>query len=329
MFNQLREDIACILERDPAARSRIEILTCYPGLHAILIYRLAHRMWVQGWHWAGRFTSHVGRLLTGIEIHPGAHIGRRVFIDHGCGVVIGETAQVGDDCTIYQGVTLGGTRLYKGEKRHPTLEEGVVVGAGAQILGGFTVGAHARIGSNAVVIKPVPAGATAVGNPARVILREDRRADHIGDTPTPAGTIPAPADAALQPVRPETTPADTRGDATPVSSPRWQPGGPGPLCGPDSTASSWSAKPLQDLLQGGRSGSSAESAPNSADDFAPYGVGRTDDDPLVKVLHELINHTAEQDAHIHRLCEAMEELGQRVENGQRPLDADRLNRMVD
>ncbi|WP_291769588.1 serine O-acetyltransferase [Castellaniella sp.] len=326
MFKQLREDIACILERDPAARSRIEILTCYPGLHAILIYRLAHRLWVQGWHWPGRFTSHLGRLFTGIEIHPGAHIGRRVFIDHGFGVVIGETAEVGDDCTIYQGVTLGGTRLYKGEKRHPTLGEGVVVGAGAQILGGFTVGAHARIGSNAVVIKPVPAGATAVGNPARVILREDRHAAPIGDTSNQAGITPNTTDATQPPghLAVESQTADT-----PASSPRWQPGGPGPLCGPDSTASAWSAKPLQDLLQGGRNSNTAEPAPNNQDDFAPYGVARTDDDPLVKVLHELINHTAEQDAHIHRLCEAMEELGQRVENGQRPLDADRLNRMVD
>ncbi|MGB7483685.1 MAG: serine O-acetyltransferase, partial [Castellaniella sp.] len=181
MFDQLREDIACIHERDPAARSRIEILTCYPGLHAILIHRMAHGLWRRGWYWAGRFTSHLGRLLTGIEIHPGARIGRRVFIDHGFGVVIGETAEIGDDCTIYQGVTLGGTRLYKGEKRHPTLEEGVVVGAGAQILGGFTVGAHARVGSNAVVIKPVPAGATAVGNPARVILPEDQAAPASGE----------------------------------------------------------------------------------------------------------------------------------------------------
>lgn len=329
MFKQIREDIACILERDPAARSRIEILTCYPGLHAILIHRLAHRLWVQGWHWGGRFTSHLGRLFTGIEIHPGAHIGRRVFIDHGFGVVIGETAEIGDDCTIYQGVTLGGTRLYKGEKRHPTLEEGVVVGAGAQILGGFTVGAHARIGSNAVVIKPVPAGATAVGNPARVILREDRHAAPIGDTSGQAGITPTTADATLSPGHPAVAAVESQSDGTSASSPRWQPGGPGPLCGPDSTTSAWSAKPLQDLLQGGRNGNSAEPAPNSQDDFAPYGVARTDDDPLVKVLHELINHTAEQDAHIHRLCEAMEELGQRVENGQRPLDADRLNRMVD
>jgi len=169
MFKNLREDVACILERDPAARSKLEVLTCYPGLHAIMAHRLAHRLWTAHFYWLGRFISHLSRILTGIEIHPGAKIGRRVFIDHGFGVVIGETAEIGDDCTIYQGVTLGGTRLYKGAKRHPTLGKGVVVGAGAQVLGGFLVGDGARIGSNAVVVKPVPAHATAVGNPARVI----------------------------------------------------------------------------------------------------------------------------------------------------------------
>ncbi len=172
MLRHLREDIQVILERDPAARSRWEVLTCYPGLHALLLHRLAHGLWRRGWHWLARWISHLGRFLTGIEIHPGACIGRRVFIDHGMGVVIGETAEVGDDCTIYQGVTLGGTSLYKGAKRHPTLEAGVVVGAGAQVLGGFAVGAGARIGSNAVVVKAVPAGATAVGNPARIIQKE-------------------------------------------------------------------------------------------------------------------------------------------------------------
>lgn len=172
MFKNLREDIACILERDPAARSKLEVLTCYPGLHAIMAHRLAHRLWTAHFYWLGRFISHLSRIFTGIEIHPGAKIGRRVFIDHGFGVVIGETAEIGDDCTIYQGVTLGGTRLYKGAKRHPTLGKGVVVGAGAQILGGFLVGDGARIGSNAVVVKPVPAHATAVGNPARVIEKD-------------------------------------------------------------------------------------------------------------------------------------------------------------
>ena len=170
MFSRLREDIDCILERDPAARSRWEVLTCYPGLHALVLHRLAHGFWRHGWRWAGRFTSHLARFLTGIEIHPGATVGRRVFIDHGMGVVIGETAEVGDDCTIYQGVTLGGTSLAKGAKRHPTLGRGVIVSAGAKVLGGFTVGDGARVGSNAVLLQPVPPGATAVGIPARILL---------------------------------------------------------------------------------------------------------------------------------------------------------------
>jgi serine O-acetyltransferase len=172
MFRRLREDIACILEHDPAARTRWEVLTCYPGLHALIFHRLAHACWEGGWLWSGRFISHVSRFLTGIEIHPGATIGRRVFIDHGMGIVIGETAEVGDDCTIYQGVTLGGTSLTKGAKRHPTLGRGVIVGASAKVLGGFKVGDGARIGSNAVVVKEVPAGATAVGNPARILHKE-------------------------------------------------------------------------------------------------------------------------------------------------------------
>src|ERR1041384_4350009 len=151
MFRKLRADIACILDRDPAARSAWEVLTCYPGLHAIYLHKLAHWFWQRRLRWLGRFTSHFGRWLAGIEIHPGAKIGSCVFIDHGMGVVIGETAEIGDGCTIYQGVTLGGTSLYRGEKRHPTLGEGVVVGAGAKILGGFLVGAGARIGSYAVV----------------------------------------------------------------------------------------------------------------------------------------------------------------------------------
>ena len=170
MFSRLREDIAAIRQKDPAARSNWEVLTCYPGLQAVLVHRLAHLCWQAELKWLGRFISQLGRFLTGVEIHPGATIGRRVFIDHGMGVVIGETAEVGDDCTIYQGVTLGGTSLARGAKRHPTLGSGVIVGAGAQVLGGFTVGEGAKIGSNAVVVKPVPAGATAVGNPARVIV---------------------------------------------------------------------------------------------------------------------------------------------------------------
>ena len=172
MFARLREDIDCILERDPAARSRWEVLTCYPGLHALWMHRIAHACWTGGLRWLGRFVSHVSRFLTGIEIHPGAQVGRFVFIDHGMGIVIGETAEIGEGSTIYQGVTLGGTSTVKGAKRHPTLGRNVIVGAGAKVLGGFTVGDGARIGSNAVVVKEVPAGATAVGNPARILHKE-------------------------------------------------------------------------------------------------------------------------------------------------------------
>ena len=171
MFSRLREDIACIRERDPAARSNWEVLTCYPGLHAVIWHRWAHFAWGHGLKWLGRFLSHLGRFFTGIEIHPGAIIGRRVFIDHGMGVVIGQTAEIGDDCTIYQGVSLGGTSLGKGTKRHPTLGKGVIVSAGAQVLGGFTVGDGARVGSNAVLLQPVPPGATAVGIPARIVVK--------------------------------------------------------------------------------------------------------------------------------------------------------------
>ena len=177
MFTRLRSDIQCILERDPAARSSWEALTCYPGLHALVLHRRAHWCWNHGFKWLGRFISHLSRWLTGIEIHPGAKIGERVFFDHAMGTVVGETAEIGDGCTIYQGVTLGGTSLYKGAKRHPTLEAGVIVGAHACVLGGFTVGAGARIGSGAVVTKPVPAGATAVGNPARIILPKAARSE--------------------------------------------------------------------------------------------------------------------------------------------------------
>jgi serine O-acetyltransferase len=172
MFKHLRDDIACILERDPAARSTWEVLTCYPGLHALLLHRRAHWFWQHRWFWAARFISHLARFLTGIEIHPGATIGRHVFIDHGMGVVIGETAEIGDECTIYQGVTLGGTSLAPGAKRHPTLGRGVIVSAGAKVLGSFTVGDGARVGSNAVLLQAVPPGATAVGIPARIVVKQ-------------------------------------------------------------------------------------------------------------------------------------------------------------
>ena len=173
MFSRIRSDIQCILARDPAARNAWDVLTCYPGLHAVILHRFAHGFWNLGLKWLARFVSNIGRLLTGIEIHPAAIVGNCVFFDHAMGVVVGETAEIGDGCTIYQGVTLGGTSLYKGAKRHPTLGKNVVVSAGAKVLGGFTVGDNAKIGSNAVVIKPVPAGATAVGIPARIILSKE------------------------------------------------------------------------------------------------------------------------------------------------------------
>lgn len=166
MFKNLKRDIEAVLERDPAARSKFEVLFAYPGIHAIIWHRMAHAAWRSGFLFGGRMLSHLGRMLTGIEIHPGAKVGHGVFIDHGMGVVIGETAEIGDDVTLYQGVTLGGTSLEKG-KRHPTLESGVIVGAGAKILGPITIGARARIGSNSVVLKDVAAEASVVGVPAK------------------------------------------------------------------------------------------------------------------------------------------------------------------
>jgi len=174
MFARLKEDIAVVFDRDPAARSRWEVLTCYPGLHALVWHRVVpNRLWRWGWRWLARWLAHWSRWLTGIEIHPGATIGRRVFIDHGMGIVIGETAEIHDDCTLYHGVTLGGTSWNAG-KRHPTLGKGVVIGAGAKILGPILVGDGAKIGSNAVVVRDVPAGATAVGVPARILLGDDQ-----------------------------------------------------------------------------------------------------------------------------------------------------------
>lgn len=171
MLTRLRENIRVVFDRDPAARSTWEVVTCYPGFHALTLHTVSHALWLRNWKWLARFVSHIGRFLTGIEIHPGATIGRRVFIDHGMGIVIGETAEIGDDCTLYHGVTLGGTS-WKAGKRHPTLENGVIIGAGAKILGPITLFAGAKIGSNAVVVKDVPAGATAVGIPARILDAE-------------------------------------------------------------------------------------------------------------------------------------------------------------
>ena len=171
MLKQLKEDIQAVFSRDPAARNTFEVLTTYPGIHALIMHRVAHELWENECKTSARILSSFSRFATGIEIHPGAKIGRRFFIDHGMGVVIGETAEIGDDVTLYHGVTLGGTTWNKG-KRHPTLADGVVVGAGAKILGPFIVGKNAKVGSNAVVTKAVPEGATAVGNPARFISKD-------------------------------------------------------------------------------------------------------------------------------------------------------------
>src|SRR5512133_2991523 len=173
MFKNLREDINSVFERDPAARNVFEIIFCYPGLHALWIYRIAHLFWVNEFYFLGRFTSHIGRFLTGVEIHPGATIGRKFFIDHGMGVVIGETAEIGDNVTLYHGVTLGGVTWDK-VKRHPTLGDNVVIGSGAKVLGPFTVGANSKIGSNSVVVKEVPPNSSVVGIPGRVVMTEDK-----------------------------------------------------------------------------------------------------------------------------------------------------------
>jgi serine O-acetyltransferase len=178
MLSRLRKDIESIFDRDPAARNSWEVLTAYPGLHALWFYRLSHWFWLCEFYWLGRLVSHIGRTLTGIEIHPGAKIGPGFFIDHGMGVVIGETAEVGTNVTLYHGVTLGGTSWKKG-KRHPTLEDDVVVGAGAKILGPVTIGARTRVGANAVVVKDVPPDSVVVGVPGRITHRQGERVVYV------------------------------------------------------------------------------------------------------------------------------------------------------
>lgn len=176
IYSSLKEDINCVFDRDPAARNVFEVITTYPGVWALIWHRLNHRLWTVGLKWPARFLSNIARLLTGIEIHPGAVIGRRFFIDHGMGVVIGETAEIGDDCTLYHGVTLGGTSWEEG-KRHPTLANNVIVGAGAKVLGPILVGEGARIGSNAVVVREVPPNSTAVGIPGKIIGAKEQRVE--------------------------------------------------------------------------------------------------------------------------------------------------------
>ncbi|WP_281069983.1 serine O-acetyltransferase [Pelomicrobium methylotrophicum] len=250
MFDRIREDIASVFHRDPAARNAWEVITCYPGFHAIVIHRLSHRLWTLGFKWLARFISHIGRWLTGIEIHPGARIGRRFFIDHGMGVVIGETAEIGDDCTLYHGVTLGGTSWNKG-KRHPTLGKGVVIGAGAKVLGPITIGDGAKIGSNAVVVKDVPPGATVVGIPARLV--DDSRRD---------------------------------------------------------------ARERQAEQMG----------------FSAYAISENMDDPIVKAIHGLLDHTVVTDQRLNKIIEALDRLGARVDELKAledKFDAAYLNKIVD
>jgi len=257
LFSHLREDIAVVFDRDPAARSTFEVVTTYPGFHAIVIHRLAHALWGAGFKWLARFTSHISRWLTGIEIHPGATIGRRVFIDHGMGVVVGETAEISDDCTLYHGVTLGGTSWNKG-KRHPTLMPGVVVGAGAKILGPITIGANARIGSNAVVVKDVPDNATAVGIPARIL---------------------------------------------------------------DSTAEKQRQQKMENL------GQQAEKL-----GFSAYAISADMNDPVVKAIHGLIDHSAHIDHRLELILAQLQKLGAEMPAGQdKPDDFDPnyLNKIVD
>src|ERR1700758_680750 len=207
LLKNLREQIDATLARDPAARSRLEVVLCYPGFHALIYHRFAHWLWQSGWLIAGRFVSHIARVLTGIEIHPGARIGRRVFIDHGMGVVIGETAEVGDDVTLYQGVTLGGTSLTRGAKRHPTIGNGVIVSSGAQVLGPFRVGDGARIGAAAVGLTEVPEGATMVGNPARQVARRSASSEFkpVFQPYAVCGEIPDPIARALNGLLDEVT----------------------------------------------------------------------------------------------------------------------------
>ena len=226
MFSRLREDIASVFDRDPAARSVWEVLTCYPGFHALQSHRLIHALWHWRLRWLARWLAHCVRWLTGIEIHPGATIGRRVFIDHGMGVVIGETAVIGDDCTLYHGVTLGGTSWNKG-KRHPTLERGVVIGAGAKVLGPITLAAGARVGSNAVVVRDVPPGATAVGIPARIVEHQEQ----------------------------------------------------------------------------------AREAKAESMGFSAYAVTRSEDDPLAKAIHGLLDHAVDSDRRLERLLARLEQAG--------------------
>ncbi|WP_025600927.1 serine O-acetyltransferase [Burkholderia sp. WSM2230] len=301
MFTRLREDIATIRERDPAARSAWEVLTCYPGLHALVLHRLAHACWQARRRWLARFISQIARFMTGIEIHPGATVGRRVFIDHGMGVVIGETAQIGDDCTIYQGVTLGGTSLTRGAKRHPTLERGVIVGAGAKVLGGFTIGADAKIGSNAVVTKPVPAGGTAVGNPARIIV--PAAASSVGSAAASAAAASRSASAAASgsvSTAVAASAASVVAKAAAVAN------------GRASEVSKGVTVERASSNGGTREGEGGK-AVTERSTFCAYGITPNADDPVSLAIHGLIDHAATQAKRIDEIVMALEHLGTSLE----------------
>jgi serine O-acetyltransferase len=214
-FKNLREELDSFMGRDPAARSRLEIALLYPGFHAVLFYRASHAMWRRGWRLPARWLSQLGRWLTGIEIHPGATIGRRLFIDHGMGVVIGETAEIGDDVMLYQGVTLGGiapsidSASQVNRKRHPTVKNGAIIGAGAQVLGAITVGEGARVGANAVVVKDVKGGCAVVGIPARVVISKDCGSEFLAYG-TPTQDLPDPVARAVAELRDQVAAANAR-----------------------------------------------------------------------------------------------------------------------
>ena len=309
MFTRLREDIATIRERDPAARSAWEVLTCYPGLHALLLHRFAHACWQARRRWLARFVSQMARFMTGIEIHPGATLGRRVFIDHGMGVVIGETAQIGDDCTIYQGVTLGGTSLTRCAKRHPTLERGVIVGAGAKVLGGFTIGADAKIGSNAVVTKPVPAGATAVGNPARIIV--PAAASGVGSaTATAAAAAMASASGTASPAAPGSVAAAAAvSAATVVAKAAAVDNGRASV----DVASAGATAECASSAAGTREREAGKAASEQRSTFCAYGITPNADDPVSLAIHGLIDHAATQARRIDEIVIALERLGTSLE----------------
>jgi serine O-acetyltransferase len=195
MFDSLRADVRAVMDRDPAARSRLEVVLCYPGVHALAMHRIAHRLWGAGWTTLARFVSHISRFLTGIEIHPAARLGPGLFIDHGMGLVIGETAEVGENVTLLQGVTLGGTSL-KREKRHPTLGDHVVVGTGAAVIGAITIGAGSRIGAGSVVVRDVPPNSVVVGVPGKVTYRDGQRV--TGDIDMNQTDLPDPVTKAIE-----------------------------------------------------------------------------------------------------------------------------------